>query len=124
MSEPQDVVARKLAHDVGKYVARAARNLPPSGAISGVLVDMLWKDVFGTSSSGHTPSQRFETLARELGSSDPRIAEVRERFARIAALEKELAGGTELVVRAIAADALAIEQALSSLARDLSSVAR
>ena len=52
MSEPADVVARKLAHDVGKYVARAARNLPPEGAIPRVLVDMLRRDVFGGPNDG------------------------------------------------------------------------
>lgn len=120
MSEPRDVIARLLAHDVGKYVSRAARNLPPSGAIPGVMVDMLFRDVLGTLPSGLRPSERFEGLASQLASCDPRIAEVRERFARIAALEHELAIGAELVVRAIAADALAIDRALSTLAKDLS----
>jgi hypothetical protein len=120
VSEPDDVIARKLAHDVGKYVARAARNLPPKGPIPGVIVDMLWKDLFGTLGGGETPVQRFEALASQLATNDPRIADVRARFARVAALERELAGGTELVVRSIAADALAIEQALSTLARDRS----
>jgi hypothetical protein len=120
VSEPKDVLARKLAHDVGKYVTRAARNLPKSGPIPGVIVDMLWKDVFGTLPSGLTPSEEFELSSHDLGVVDPRLDDVRQRFARIAALERELAGGTELVVRSIAADALAIEQALLSLARDLS----
>jgi len=120
VSEPKDVTARKLAHDVGKYVSRAARNLPKSGAIPDVLVDMLFRDVLGTAPNGTTPSERFEALARELDVDDPHIADVRERFARIMALERELSRGTELVVRSIAADALAIEQALTSLARDLS----
>jgi hypothetical protein len=120
VSDPKDVIARKLAHDVGKYVARAARNLPKTGAIPGVLVDMLWKDVFGTLGNGRTAREQFEQLASELAIDDPRLTDVRERFARIAALERELAGGTELVVRSIAADALAIEQALLSLARDTS----
>lgn len=120
MTATKDVVARTLAHDVGKYVARAARNLPPKGAIPGVILDMLFRDVLGTLPNGQTPAERFEILAAELGSDDPRIADVRQRFARIAALEKELARGTELVVRSVAADALAIEQALSSLAKDLS----
>lgn len=122
MNESPDVIARILAHDVGKYVARAARNLPPRGAVPGVIVDMLFRDVLGTLPNGQTPSERFETLAAELqGLDDPRIAEVRERFGRIVALERELASGTELVVRAVAADALAIERALSALARDLAS---
>jgi len=119
MSEPKGLIARKLAHDVGKYVSRAARNLPKSGPIPGVLVDMLFRDVLGTSPDGLTPSQQFESFVRVLGIEDPRIDDVRARFSRIAALERELSGGTELVVRSIAADALAIEQALSSLAKDL-----
>ena len=120
MSDPKPVIARKLAHDVGKYVSRAARNLPKSGPIPPVILDMLFRDLFGTSSAGLTPSQRFEALARELASDDPRLTDVRARFARIAALERELAVGTELVVRAVAADALAIDQALASLAKDVS----
>lgn len=120
MSEHAAVVARTLAHDVGKYVSRAARNLPPKGAIPAVLVDMLFRDVLGTLPSGATPSERFEALAAELGVDDPRLGEVRARFARIAALERELAGGTELVVRSVAAEALAIEEALRSLAKELS----
>ena len=60
MSDAPDVVARLLAHDVGKYVSRAARNLPPRGAIPGVIVDMLFRDVFGTLSNGQTPRERFE----------------------------------------------------------------
>lgn len=124
MSDSKAVIARKLAHDVGKYVSRAARNLPKTGAIPGVIVDMLWKDVFGTASNGRTASEQFEVLATELGSTDERIADIRARFVRIHALERELARGTELVVRSIAADALAIEQALTSLARDLSEAER
>lgn len=123
-AEPADVIARKLAHDVGKYVARVARNLPPKGPIPGVLVDMLYKDVFGAADGTPTPRERFEALAAALGTQDARLADVRARFARITALERELAGGTELVVRSVAADALAIDQALASLARELGAAAR
>ncbi|MFO0686808.1 MAG: hypothetical protein U0234_32395 [Sandaracinus sp.] len=120
MTEQAGIVARTLVHDVGKYVSRAARNLPPKGAIPAVLVDMLFRDVLGTLPSGLTPSERFEALAAELGTSDPRIDEVRARFSRIAALERELARGTELVVRSVAAEALGIDEALRSLAKELS----
>ena len=37
---------QRLAHDVGKYVARAARNLPASGPVPAVLVGMLVDDLF------------------------------------------------------------------------------
>lgn len=120
MSKHAGIVARTLAHDVGKYVSRAARNLPPKGPIPAVLVDMLFRDVLGTLPGGQTPRERFEVLAAELGADDPRLAEVRDRFARIAALERELAAGTELVVRSVASEALAIDEALRSLAKELS----
>jgi hypothetical protein len=115
VSEAKDVIARKLAHDVGKYVTRAARNLPPSGAIPRVLVDMLRRDVFGGA------EQAFETLAASLAIGDARIDEVRAHFAHAISLH---ALADDDAVRAVAADALAIERALVSLARDLSEAAR
>jgi hypothetical protein len=115
MTEPKDVIARKLAHDVGKYVTRAARNLPKAGSIPPVLVDMLRRDVFGAPSDARTPMQTFETLAATI--ADPRIDDVRARFTHALSLQ---ALATDDAVRAVAADALAIERALTSLAHDLS----
>jgi len=113
MSEPEDVIARKLAHDVGKYVTRAARNLPPSGSVPRALVEMMRRDVFGGA------EQTFETLATSI--VDARIDEVRARFAHARTLE---ALTDDEAVRAVAADALAIERALTALARDLTEAAR
>lgn len=120
MTEPADVIARKLAHDVGKYVSRAARNLPSEGAIPQVLIEMLRRDVFGGPHDGAAPSSKFETLAASLAITDARLAEVRARFAHARSLEAAVGAGAEDAVRSVAADALAIEHALMSLARDLS----
>lgn len=40
-------LALSLAHDVGKYITRAARNLPP-GDVPAVLVDMMVADLYRT----------------------------------------------------------------------------
>jgi hypothetical protein len=116
-------LARALAHDVGKYVARAARNLPPEGAIPKVLIDMLRRDLFAPLPSGPTPRARFDALATEItaaGVTDPRLAEVRARFDALLVLADDIAAADVVAIREAASIALAIERALSSLARDLS----
>jgi hypothetical protein len=117
-------IARALAHDVGKYVARAARNLPPEGPIPKVLADMLVRDLYAPLPSGVTPRARFDRLAAELedaGATDARLADVRDRFDALMPLQAGIANGSTADMRKAAAEALAIERALSSLARDLSS---
>ena len=119
-------IAHVLAHDVGKYVARAARNLPREGAIPKVLTDMLVRDLYAQLPSGPTPRDRFEVLAADLGDAgvdDARLAEVRARFEGIGPLREAIVSGDLAAIRSAAADALEIERSLSSLARDLSAAA-
>ncbi len=127
VTEEAASIARALAHDVGKYVARAARNLPREGNLPKVLIDMLSRDLYAPLPSGPTPRARFDALAAELraaGVADARLAEVSGRFEGLAALRGSLEGGDLALIRRAAEEALAIERALSSLANELSTQAR
>lgn len=116
-------LARSLAHDVGKYVARAARNLPAEGPIPSVLVDMLRRDVRAPLPSGVLPRARFDELARTLPDR-AELDEVRAAFDAIDARAAALEAGDTATVREVAAHARAIEAALRTLARALSEAER
>lgn len=60
----RELIAR-LVHDVGKYLARTARNLPAGEALDAALLDMLCRDLYGDSRSPR-PAARFAELAAEL----------------------------------------------------------
>lgn len=116
-------IARALAHDVGKYVARAARNLPREGPVPKVLIDMLVRDLYAPLPSGQTPRARFDVLAAELaraGATDARLADVAARFDGLLELRAAIDEGDQPAIRRAAAEALEIERDLSSLAGDLS----
>jgi hypothetical protein len=62
-------LAAKLAHDVGKYIGRTARNLPPEppelGLLDGGLLSMLLRDLYGAG-PGSRPGALFAPLRQEL----------------------------------------------------------
>jgi len=118
-------LAATLAHDVGKYIARAARNLPPSGAIPPALTTMLVADVFATH-AGRPALARFDELAPELLTltDDARLAAVRALLIRAAAQERAVRDGDAEASRELAALALEIESLLRALSRDLRAGAR
>ena len=95
-----------LAHDVGKYVARTARNLPPEGDVPRVLIDMLCRDLYALTDTQRA-SERFEELAEGL-----ELPGCRERFAEIDALETRVRSGELVAVRRAARLALEIEAEL------------
>ena len=134
MSERTDVtavgaraaeLAATLAHDVGKYIARAARNLPPHGAIQPALISMLVADVFATH-GGRPALARFDELAPELLTltDDARLQAVRVLLIRTTAHEPAVRGGDAEASREVASLALEIESLLRALARDLRAGAR
>lgn len=118
-------LAATLLHDVGKYVARTARNLPAGQAAAGPLAAMLLRDVYETY-RGARASVRFEELAPELEvlAPDARIAEARARLRAIDARERAARAGDPEALVAIAEDARAVEDALRALARDVSARAK
>lgn len=114
-------IAAALLHDVGKYVARTARNLPEPDAIDARLVPMLLADVYSTY-RGTRASERFAVLEAELhaiGVRDPRLLEARTALSRIDALEADARGGDAVALATVARAAIEVERALRSLAIEL-----
>ncbi len=108
--ESAEECASALAHDVGKYAVRVARNVAVGSPVPAALVPMLAKDLYETH-RGVRASRRFQELARELPENvagAPELDDVAAILVRIDALEP--------AVRA--ADADACQQAVV-LAREL-----
>lgn len=84
--------AARLAHDVGKYVARTASNLPAviTEPLDGALRKMLIADLYGEA-TGPRPGQRFATLAATL--VEPRLEAVRAAFTELDAIEEKVRTG-------------------------------
>ena len=106
--------ASLLAHDVGKYVARVAKNVAPGGPMPAALVPLLVKDLYEL--AGGRASARFEELAR--GAIDPRIEQVRAHLASIDSLEARVRAGEPAACVEACDHARRIEAALSELARE------
>jgi hypothetical protein len=104
-----------LAHDVGKYLARTARNLPerPSPEI----VEMMTRDLYALR-EGERASQVFESLAA--GIITPDLGAIRELFRQIDALEPRVRARDEAAVRSAAAIACEVERRLRDFAREVS----
>ena len=111
--QKQQQIAQRLAHDVGKYVARTARNLPADGSpLPSPLLAMLIGDLYG---GGERPGARFARLAEDFAHA--RIAEVREHFATLDTLESDVRAGQSDAVARAAQIARQIEESLRELAR-------
>ena len=120
MSARAGALAAMLAHDVGKYLARAARNLPADGELPPALAAMLVRDLFETH-AGRPALARFDELAPELQAltADPRLDEVRALLSGAAPLEPAAREGDTATLRALAGVALAVERLLRTIAREL-----
>lgn len=105
-------LAARLAHDVGKYVARIAKNAPADGPFPAALVPLLVEDLYASPGGGR-PSARFDALA-----PPGELAAVREAFAAIDALEDAVRGGDPGACRRACALALEVEAALRASARE------
>jgi hypothetical protein len=99
-----------LVHDVGKYVARTARNLPPSPTRE--MVDMLVRDLYDLRPGQHA-SEVFTQLALFAGA--PPLDDVRALFAEIDALEGQVRAGAPAAVERAARIARDIEDRLRAL---------
>lgn len=100
-----------LVHDVGKYVARTARNLPPEPTPA--MLDMLVRDLYELRPGQHA-SALFAALAAFAGA--PPLDDVRALFAEVDALEPEVRAGAPAAVARAAAIARDIEARLRALA--------
>jgi hypothetical protein len=108
----------RLAHDVGKYVARTAHNVAPGGW-NLQLASMLWRDLFDL--GGGFASVLFEARAKpleDLIGCRPGLAEARRLFVEIDRLEVAVRAGDTSALEHAATLALAVETALRHLARE------
>jgi hypothetical protein len=111
-------VATKIAHDVGKYVARMARNLPPGdGPAPAALVGMLAKDLYETR-AGMRASAVLDALAGEAAeiAGDARVKRARVLLAEADGIETAVRAGEAAAVRRGAAIALEVEGLLRDVA--------
>lgn len=115
----KSAVAR-LAHDVGKYVARTARNLPPAirEPLDAALRKMLIADLYGDA-TGLRPGQRFATLAATL--VEPRLDGVRAAFVELEAIEQNVRAGELAALQRAVELARDIDEQLRALLRDAGS---
>lgn len=115
--------AAQLSHDVGKYVARTARNLPPviREPLDAMLHKMLLADLYGEAGAPR-PGQRFVTLAATSG--EPRLHGVRAAFVELDGLEDKVRAGELAAIERAAQLARDIDGQLRALVRDAGSAGR
>jgi hypothetical protein len=99
---------QRLVHDVGKYVARTARNLPPAPTTE--MIEMLIRDLYEL-----RPGRRASALFAELAPPEPALDGVRALLAEIDALEPAVRAGDGPAVTRAATLARDVEQALRAL---------
>ena len=111
-------IAARLVHDVGKYIARTARNLPSTNeALPPPLHAMLLQDLYGAREApARRPRTRFSTLAATI--DEPRLGEVRALFDTLDTLEDAVRAGQPAAVSRAVEIALRIEELLRALSRD------
>lgn len=110
--------AAELVHDVGKYVARIARNVPPSGPVPPSLVPLLAKDLYELP-GGLRASQRFEQLLDTAPPPEP-LEALRVTFRTIDELEVAVRRGDQAACRRACELALEVESTLRAWAAEVS----
>lgn len=109
----RDPLWTTLAHDVGKYIARTARNLGDA-TLDDELLAMLVKDLYQLGANERASA----VVARLAGERrEPPLPEVRAALTRLDALEPAVRRGDASAVREAIALALTIEQTLKSALR-------
>ena len=113
--------AAKLAHDVGKYISRMARNLG-DGDIPQPVAVLLFKDLFAIDGK-NTAANVFETYAAALEAimKDSRLTECRIKLKEIDSLKGSIANEDTAAMRKAATLALEIEESLNDICRDIGS---
>lgn len=117
-------LAAKLAHDVGKYLGRTARNLlPEPGALDGGLLAMLLADLYGAG-PGSRPGALFASLRQELVPllREPEsavLAAAATGLLRLDEIEPEVRAAKPAALAEALRCALFVEQQLRKLAREV-----
>lgn len=101
-----------LAHDVGKYVARIARNVPAGGPVPAPLIPLLAKDLYELP-GGKRASARFAELAPD---GEPTSA--REALREIDALEPRVRAADQDACLRACSLALEVERTLRAHAAE------
>lgn len=111
-----------LGHDVGKYIARVARNVGSlEGSLPPALQAMLLADLYGSDGKARA-SVRFEALLGDgaaLPSLAPPLSEVRARLEEIDALEAAVRGAEPAGVARAVLLALEVSDAIGEWTRAL-----
>jgi hypothetical protein len=113
-------IRARLVHDVGKYVARTARNLPP-GPVDAELVAMLARDLFGSEREARASARLDAIVAGDALAGHAAIASVRALLAEADDLEAPLRAGEAQAVARAAALALDVERLLRALVAEAAS---
>ena len=101
----------RLRHDVGKYIARTACNLPETAQVPQALVPLLLRDLYGDPSSGEPrASETFERLTG--GDTDAVLGECRQHLKLIDDLEASSRRGNAEALAQIASAARAVARLL------------
>jgi hypothetical protein len=107
-------VARRLAHDVGKYVARTARNLAPDDAVDAELAAMLARDLYELGAAGERASAVLDRLAP--AARERHVADARRLLTEADALEPRVRAAEPRAVARAREIALAVERLLRQAA--------
>jgi len=112
------VHAARLAHDLGKYISRTARNLP-DGPIPDNLLGLLVKDLYATDGRRRA-SALFNALVGPIEQivRDERLDSCRELLGEIDRRETEVRAGNPDTVRRVAALAIKIDETVWIVARE------
>ncbi|MAQ14037.1 MAG: hypothetical protein CMN30_04480 [Sandaracinus sp.] len=80
----------RLRHDVGKYIARVATNVPPGSPVPPALAPLLLRDVYGRADE---PSMRLRFRELTPGADDPVLTACRRELDALASLESPARAG-------------------------------
>lgn len=105
-----------LVHDVGKYITRAARNLPP-GDVPAVLVDMMVADLYLTDGKRNALAV-YHALAEASGVGEPSLPpDMREGLELLMSLEARVRAHDPAAVEHARVTALAVDEACRGFMR-------
>lgn len=103
--------APRLQHDLGKYLARTARNVDPEAPLDAELLAMLCDDLYATY-DGMRASRVFARFESELGDDDATRVLLRELLTELDAIEPRVRRGEDRAVRRAIAIACRVAEAL------------
>lgn len=102
-----------LVHDVGKHIARAARNMREA---SPALIAMLVKDLYAIDGTRRA-SEVFAALRARIEGDDPRFDEIAAKLAEIDELESAVRAGEGSAVMRASALALDVEALVRAIGK-------